>query len=93
MQRQPPLNMMELAQAIIDDNPTVEFANEVFDTESEKLLKYQKLITHPKCCKVWMHSSANEFRQLAQGVGGQIKGTNTIFFVHKHKCHRIGGRT
>ncbi len=32
-----------------------------------------------------MHSLANEFGQLAQGVGGQIKGTNTIFFVHKHQ--------
>jgi hypothetical protein len=47
-QCQPPLNMPELAQAIIDDNRTAEFANEVFDTESKKLLKYQKLITHPK---------------------------------------------
>jgi hypothetical protein len=50
MQRQPPLDMTELAQAIIDDNPTAEFANEVFDMESEKLLKYLKLITHPKYC-------------------------------------------
>jgi hypothetical protein len=32
-----------------------------------------------------MHSSANEFGRLAQGVGGQIKGTNTTFFVHKHQ--------
>ncbi len=77
--------MTELAQAIIDDNPTEKFANEVFDAESEKLLKYQKLITHPKYRKVWMHSSANKFRWLAQGVGGRIKGTNTIFFVHKHQ--------
>jgi hypothetical protein len=53
--------MTELVQAIIDDNPTAEFANEVFDTESGKLLKYQKLITHPKYRKVWMHSSANKF--------------------------------
>jgi hypothetical protein len=85
MQHQPPLNMTELAQAIIDDNPTVEFTNEVFDMEYEKLLKYQKLITHPKYHKVWMHSSANKFRQLPQGVGGRIKGTNMIFFVHKHQ--------
>ena len=29
--------------------------------------------------------AANEFVQLAQGVGGRIKGTNTIKFIFKHK--------
>jgi hypothetical protein len=55
--------MTESAQAVIDDDPTAaaEFANEVFDKESGKLLKYWKLITHPKHCKVWMHSFANKF--------------------------------
>ncbi len=32
-----------------------------------------------------MHSSANEFGRLAQGVGGQIQSTNTIFFIHKNQ--------
>jgi hypothetical protein len=32
-----------------------------------------------------MHSSANEFGRLAQGVGGRIQGTNTIFFIHKYQ--------
>ena len=77
--------MRELAQAILDDSqhPTTEFANEIFDEESGKLLKYRKLITHPKHREVWTHSSANEFGRLAQGVGGRIKGTDTLFFVHK----------
>jgi hypothetical protein len=35
-----------------------------------------------------MHSSANKFGRLAQGIGGQIKGTNTISFVHKHKVRQ-----
>ncbi len=79
--------MTELAHAVIDDDPTAaaEFANKVFDKESGKLLKYRKLITYPKHCKVWMHSSANKFGQLAQGVGGRIKGTDTIFFIRKHQ--------
>ena len=50
--------MTELAQAIMDD--TEEYANEVFDEETGTLLKYQKLITHPKYSEVWMHSSAKE---------------------------------
>ncbi len=37
----------------------------------------------PIHCKVWMN--ANKFGQLAQGVGGRIKGTDTIFFIHKHQ--------
>jgi hypothetical protein len=58
---QPTLDMMELAQAIVDDMPTIEFANEVFDEDSGKFMKYRQLITHPKYREVWMHSSANEF--------------------------------
>jgi hypothetical protein len=85
--RQPSTRMTELAQAILDDNPSsvAEFAGEVFDDESGKLLKYRQLITHPKYREVWMHSSANEFGRLAQGVGGRVQGTNTIYFVHKHQ--------
>ena len=60
-----------------------EFANEIFDEDSGKMLKYRKLITHPKHKEVWFHSSANEFGRLAQGVGGRIKGTDTIFFINK----------
>jgi hypothetical protein len=79
--------MTELAQAILDDNPTrvIEFANEVFNEETGELLKYRNLITHPRYCEAWTHSSANEFGRLAQGVGGRIKGTDTIFFIHKHQ--------
>ncbi len=79
--------MTELAQAILDDNPNTswEYANEIFDDETGKLLKYRKLISHPKYREVWMHSSANEFGRLAQGVGNRIKGTDTIFFIFKHK--------
>jgi hypothetical protein len=81
-QSRPPLDMTELAHPVIDGDPTAaaEFLNEVFDEESGKLLKYRKLITHPNYCKVWMHTSANEFGKLTQGVGGRIKGTDTIFF-------------
>jgi hypothetical protein len=32
-----------------------------------------------------MHSFANKFGRLAQGVGGRIKGMDTIFFICKHQ--------
>jgi hypothetical protein len=37
----------------------------------------------PKHAKVWSVSLANEFGQLAQGVGGRVTGSNTIFFIQK----------
>jgi hypothetical protein len=36
-----------------------------------------------KHAKVWSESLAYEFGRLAQGVGGRVKGTNTIFFIQK----------
>ena len=33
--------------------------------------------------ETWSKSSANEFGRLANGVGGCIKCTNTIKFIHK----------
>ena len=57
----------------------------VMDAESGKLLNYQQLMKDPKYQKVWGISSANEFGRLANGVGGRIKGTNTIKFIHKHE--------
>ena len=53
----------------------------VMDKESGKLLKYRQLIKHPKLGEKWSKSSANEFGRLANGVGGRVKGTNTIKFV------------
>ena len=63
---------------------TSETAQAIFDEESGKMLKYRKLITHPKYKEVWTHSLANEFGRLAQGVGTRIARTNTIFFVTKN---------
>ena len=55
------------------------------DKETGKLLNYHQLMRYPKYKKAWSTSAANEFRQLAQGVGGQIKGTKTISFIHQNK--------
>ena len=60
-------------------------ANAVLDKETGHLLEYRQLIKHPKYKQPWLVSSANKFGRLAQGVGGKIKGTDTLFFVHKHE--------
>jgi hypothetical protein len=44
-------------------------------------MTYRELITDPLTKSDWELSSANELGRLAQGVGGRIKGTNTIRFI------------
>jgi hypothetical protein len=55
----------------------------VMDAESGKLFNYIQLMQSKKHKEIWSKSSANEFGHLANGVGGRIKGTNTIKFIHK----------
>ena len=43
---------------------------------------------HPKYSADWQLSSANEFGRLANGVGGRVKGTNTIKFIKKSDIPR-----
>jgi hypothetical protein len=73
----------QAAMSIMEYNLISEMVHAIFDKESGKMLEYRKFITHPNYQKAWMHSSANEFGQLAQGVGTRIMGTDTIFFITK----------
>ena len=51
------------------------------DKATGKLLNYRQLLRHPAYNADWTISSANEFGRLASGIGGCIKGTNTIKLV------------
>ena len=62
-----------------------EAANSVLDQETGKLLEYRQLLKHERFKEVWNRSAADEFGRLAQGIGGRIKGTDTIRFIHKHE--------
>ena len=53
----------------------------VLDKATGKMLNYRQLMWHPTYKKDWQLSSANEFGRLANGVGGRIKGNNTIKFI------------
>ena len=66
-----------------DPFPLIQSANSVTDPSTGKQLEYKQLINHPdrKFHQMWQRSSANEFGCLAQGVGGQIEGTDTIKFL------------
>ena len=56
-------------------------ANSVLDQETGKLLEYRQLLKHERFKEVWNRSAADEFGRLAQGIGGRIKGTDTIRFI------------
>jgi hypothetical protein len=62
-----------------------ERAQLIHDKETGKYLNYGQLLRDPKHAKLWAHSAANEFGQLAQGVGTRIKGANTIHFIRKNQ--------
>ncbi len=55
----------------------------VRDNETGQYLNYRQLIKKPKHNEIWSTSAANKFGRLTQGVGGGVKGTNTIFFICK----------
>jgi hypothetical protein len=60
--------------------------------EQGKLLEYRHLIANLKTWATWTHSYDNEHGQLAQGMPGQAKGTDTIFFILRDKVPRARGK-
>ena len=70
-----------------DPFPLIPLANSVTNPNTGKQLEYKQLINHPDStvCRTWQRSSANEFGQLVQRVGGQIEGTDMIKFLHYHE--------
>ena len=62
-------------------SPLCEMANGVL--HKKEVLNYIQLIQNPTLGDYWKLSSANEFGRLAQGIGGRVKGTNTVFFIEK----------
>jgi hypothetical protein len=57
------------------------WANAVMHPITGVAMEYRQLITDPLTKEAWQLSAANEFGRLAQGVGGRIKGTDTIKFI------------
>ena len=47
------------------------------------MLEYHHLTKHPKYKEIWKCSFRNEIGWLAQGMPGQVKGANTMFFITK----------
>jgi hypothetical protein len=56
--------------------------NAIMHPKTSKPMTYHELITDPHTKADWELFAANEFGRLAHGVGGRIKGTDTIQFIH-----------
>jgi hypothetical protein len=59
-------------------------ANSIINEKGE-LFEYWHLMKNPNTRPTWTHSYGNELGQLAQGMLGRTKGTDTIFFIPRHK--------
>jgi hypothetical protein len=64
-----------------------EIANSVLGKQG-KLLEYHHLIANPKTWATWIHSYGNKLGRLVQGMPGQAKGMDTIFFIPQDKVPR-----
>ena len=72
-----------LARVLMSRRFLKEVLAAVLNEEKDKLMEYCHLIGNPKYRELLKNSYGNELRRLAQGMLGQVEGTNTIFFVHK----------
>ena len=67
------------------------YAAPITHSETGRSMEYKDLITDPSTRTTWLHSAANEFGRLAQGLPDErVEPTNTMFFipfsqVPKHK--------
>jgi hypothetical protein len=59
----------------------IPMADAVINQDTGASLEYRHLIQDEATFPVWNKAAENEFRCLAQGVGGRIEGSNTIFFI------------
>ena len=71
----------------------IESVNAVMYIETGKILECWHLIKHQKYKEVRNKSAANASGRLAQGVGDQIKGPNTIELTWKQDIHEIDTKT
>jgi hypothetical protein len=85
--------LRQLTRRIARAENEVMEAMAVMDAMTGKLMNYRQLMQSPKHKEVWSRSSANEFGRLAQGVGGRVKGTNTITSFEKATSHMTDKKT
>ena len=59
----------------------IEMISDVLDEDTCELMEYRGLMKNPKYRKLYAKSYIKELGRLAQGMPGQVEGTNTVFFI------------
>jgi hypothetical protein len=59
----------------------IPMANAVINQDTVPSLEYHHIIQDETTFPIWNKAAANDFGGLAQGSGGRIEGSNTIFFI------------
>ena len=69
--------------------PRAQYATPVTHADTGKSMEYRDLLADPTTRDIWLHSAANEFGRLAQGLSdNRVDATNTIFFIPINKVPR-----
>jgi hypothetical protein len=74
-------NNQSIAVPLAQSPDPIPMANAVINQYTGVRLEYRHLIQDETIFPVWNKAAANEFGRLAQGVGGRMEGSNTIFFI------------
>ena len=65
--------------------------NAVLDEDTGELMEYRHLMKNPKYRQLYGKSYAKELGRLAQGMPGQVEGTNTFFSLTKLMSPPLAG--
>ena len=66
--------------------PTTPYTAPITHPDTGMSMEYCDLITHPTTKDIWLHSAANEFSHLTQGLPDKhVDPTNTILFIPINK--------
>ena len=57
--------------------------NTILDNDTGELMEYRHLMKKPNYCNLYGNSYAKDIGQPAQGMPGQVTGTNKFFSINK----------
>ena len=85
----PPPSPRPAIQPRYNRRPRAQYAAPITHADTGKSMEYRDLLADPTTRDVWLHSAANKFGRLAQGLpNNRVDATNTIFFIPVTKVPR-----
>jgi hypothetical protein len=82
-------NNQSIAVTLTQAPNNIPMANDVINQYNGASMEYRHLIQDETTFPVCNKAAANEFGRLAQGVGGIVEGSNTIFFSPRNAVPKV----